>query len=321
MASDSDSGSEFSLMDEDEYAAQQPSSAHKDAADHDDAELAQEAEEEQAPLTSQMHVVEDMPAADEDDAGKEIQQLEQQASRVPIGADQYQYDAHVRLIELLRSGQRVDKLYERALQDYLSVALWHDRIARIVPEFDRRLEASDEALDVEAGFIADVRTQLFGPALERVMHHVAESAIVWDLIMNMEVSILKKSTSPSQFQRIQTMFYERLTIAHAGLEETFSRLSPLVTEHCNELYESIMVEASHKKQLGDKAYAVRAPLEAQLMAASYSQQAFDAYIAAEKQQRPPSPAYIATVYERALAYHCLNPLLWEQYLLYMDGGR
>ncbi|KAI9593040.1 hypothetical protein BDF19DRAFT_424769 [Syncephalis fuscata] len=342
MASDSESGSEFSLMDEDDYVNQQQSEVLKEDSDSESAgtfvtsriDMIQDSHPSEMAVTT---TTEDMVTDDVSNSGidvqlnDEIQQLEKQAtlevarkrmhSIYPLTEVMWrQWIDDTIVVEQKRHvtvkapwlNDNVDLLYKQAIEDYMFIGLWHDRIARIQIEIDKRLEQVDASFDVNNSFISEIQSQLLDLAVDQVMYHVTECPSM-DLVMDIEVSILEKVKSTKQFERIRSMFLRRLSTGHAG---TFSRLSPLVTEYCAEQYESIMVDANQKKQQGDKAYMIREPFETQLVQSGYNQHSFDAYIAFEKQQRPPSLHNILMLYERALIIYCLNPLLWEQYLLY-----
>ncbi|RKP07576.1 hypothetical protein THASP1DRAFT_30611 [Thamnocephalis sphaerospora] len=326
---DSDSGSEFSLMSEDEMPVQST------AVDEEDDVPAQD-------------------ATDCDDA--HYQGLE--------GKERYQYDAHVMRIgryqssadkKALEASRRdmhavfpltealwrewitdcrqkvVDgddrlsddtaSLYRTAVGDYQYVDLWKEWLEYMIePEHERMEEI--QAGKAQPCTVSGVQRNAkrlrvcFAEAIAATQYHVTKSHLVWDVIASYEEAYMKTFPTGENFARLKQLYMERLAICHAAIEDTFSRFSPLVTQYCNQQYEAIMVEANTVKQASERALAAREPFEARLTFSSNARGAFSAYISFEKRQRPVNHDVVRTLYERALVIHCLDAALWEEYLLY-----
>lgn len=123
-----------------------------------------------------------------------------------------------------------------------------------------------------------------------------------------------------------------------GLEDTFSNYSGFETEVDSANYESHMKAATAIVSKTQPGVNLREPFEQQLVRAdsfshrcisfimheqrdsAQSLDAFLQYIAFEKSQPQGGDVHrIRTLYERAITVHCLNPTLWDIYIVDMVG--
>ncbi|KAF9383432.1 RNA-binding protein 4F, partial [Podila verticillata] len=207
--------------------------------------------------------------------------------------------------------EHVLNLYERATTDYLSIAIWKSCTEYAVQEYFEAAEHGDE----EAFLTKDKVTTIFQKANKFTGHHIAQSHVVWNAWAEFETQILdaQEPRSEDDIKRIKSMYEKRLTVAHAEMDNTVSSYISFVTGHCGEDFEKAMAESSALAVHARKMLSERESLELELTSTGNSMETFLKYLEFElKPQRKQFP-YVRTLYERALAVHCLVPTLWTDY--------
>ncbi|KAG0071367.1 Squamous cell carcinoma antigen recognized by T-cells 3, partial [Podila epicladia] len=207
--------------------------------------------------------------------------------------------------------ENVLNLYERATTDYLSVAIWKSYTEYAVQEYFEAAEHRDD----ESVMTKDKVTAIFQKANKFTGHHIAQSHVIWDAWAEFETQVLdaQESRSEDDIKRIKSMYEQRLVVAHAEIDNTVSSYISFVTGHSGEDFEKAMAECSALAVHARKMLSERESLELELTSTSNSLETFLKYLAFElKPQRKQFP-YARTLFERALAVHCLVPTLWMDY--------
>ncbi|KAG0027208.1 RNA-binding protein 4F [Podila clonocystis] len=207
--------------------------------------------------------------------------------------------------------ENVLNLYERATTDYLSIAIWKSYTEYAVQEYFEAAEHGDD----ESILTKDKVTAIFQKAITFTGHHIAQSHVIWNAWAEFETQILnaQESRSEDDIKRIKSMYEQRLAVAHVEIDNTVSSYISFVTGHCGEDFEKAMAECSALAVQARKMLSERESLELELTSTGNSLETFLKYLEFElKPQRKQFP-YARTLFERALAVHCLVPTLWIDY--------
>ncbi|KAG0340152.1 Squamous cell carcinoma antigen recognized by T-cells 3 [Podila humilis] len=220
-----------------------------------------------------------------------------------------------RMADTKTEKELVLKLYERATTDYLSITIWKSYTEYASQEYLESLESGDE----ETAMTKDMVSRIFREADKFTGHHIAKSHEIWNAWAEFEIQILDAQETPSQedVKMITTMFEKRLTIAHAEIDNTVSNYISFVTRHGNVDFEQAMAHSKTIAEPTRKILAARESFELELTSSGNSLEAFQKYIDFETTGSYSNKKllfpFIRTVFERALAVHCLVPTLWNDY--------
>ncbi|RUP47045.1 hypothetical protein BC936DRAFT_146196, partial [Jimgerdemannia flammicorona] len=114
------------------------------------------------------------------------------------------------------------------------------------------------------------------------------------------------------------MYLKRFEIPHETLDATFSAYSSLISAHDAANWESSMISANKAVAITRRRYdEEREPFERALVQSTNALQDFQAYLDWERSHSHSDPFAVRTLFERAVAVHCLVPALWEEYLFYL----
>ncbi|KAL3843628.1 hypothetical protein ACJIZ3_001031 [Penstemon smallii] len=217
----------------------------------------------------------------------------------------------------------VQKLYERGVSDYLSVALWYDYL-NFVQEYDSVVR------ECSAAGISKARN-LFERALTAAGLHVAEGHKIWELYREFEQAIfltIEETDSGSkekQIQRIRNLFHRQLSVPLVEHKPTLRAYRAWEANNGS----SIDVNSSELDGLSSHVVSVyqkavemlnaRVHLEEQISkkeAGSEKLQEFMTYLKFEHSSG--DPARIQILYERAIAEFPISSDLWLDYTQYLD---
>ena len=286
---------------------------------------------------------------DEDSLNQRMSELEASLSENP-----YHYDSHVELVRLCRVSGDLEKtraarvkmselfpiseelwlewvedelplvstsipealqdlreLFERAVEDYLSVHLWM-LFAKFALE---KFSAFPEGME----FPRDI----FEKAIIACGLHVSSGGLLWNAYREYEVAILSslqelqqneptdealKSQVEIQFQRVDKLYKRQLGVALVGMEETF---------HAYQTFsESIVTEESMPTYVrAKKKLSIYFDFETDLTS-SPSLETYRSYISRAKSNKEDG-TFVNTLYQRAVAHHCLNAELWKEYITFL----
>ncbi|KAJ3295545.1 Splicing factor [Borealophlyctis nickersoniae] len=296
------------------------------------------AESDSDPDSDMEDVEEDVEEAMEVEevSAQQLAQLKEQ-----VDANVYNYDAHVAYISALRRAADLEKLraareamagvfplsedlwmewiqdekeiaatanekesilelFERATADYLSIKLWHAYVTWVTDEFSSALEEQEDP------WLSLQRIREIGAAASRATgYHFAEVTCLLDFI---------RFLSENEVQRVRSLFVERLKVPHAVLDETFTNYSSFESKFDESNYENHLKAANSFVAKARKDRDGREPFERKLVESKQGYAEFLNYIAFEKKKKQNGHHWVRTLYERAIAVHCLIPALWDAFV-------
>ncbi|KAI8351367.1 hypothetical protein B0O80DRAFT_116659 [Mortierella sp. GBAus27b] len=211
--------------------------------------------------------------------------------------------------------KHVLSLYERATSDYLSINIWKSYVDYAIQEYTESAEYPDNDRVVD---IASLRS-IFRKADKATGYHFSQGHVVWDAQRDFELQWLsvKDPVMPDDVNRVKTMFMERIAIPHATLEDTFSSLSSFTSKYDGDNYEETMVKYNKIASTTRTQLSKLEPFEEQLVSTSNSLDAFNRYLEFELHYNRGQLLRITTLFERALAIHCLVPGLWNDFVTFL----
>ncbi|KAI3445538.1 hypothetical protein Pfo_002203 [Paulownia fortunei] len=217
----------------------------------------------------------------------------------------------------------VEKLYERGVSDYLSVALWCDYL-NFVQEYDPSVR------ECSAAGISKARN-LFERSLTAAGLHVAEGHRIWELYREFEQAIFltigetDSGAKEKQIHRIRNLFHRQLSIPLADLKSTLLSYKAWEADHgsSNDVNSRELDGlSSHVVSVYQKALEMlnaRAHLEEKISKKdndSEKLQEFMTYLKFEHSSG--DPARLQILYERAIADFPISTDLWLDYMQYLD---
>ncbi|RKO86301.1 hypothetical protein BDK51DRAFT_35367 [Blyttiomyces helicus] len=207
---------------------------------------------------------------------------------------------------------KVVALYERAVGDYLSVPIWLEYLSFLIEEYEdaKGGEEGGDGMDVDAApwITPAVLREAFGKALNAAGFHFLQGNDIWKLMRDFEMSALEAAIAT-----MRKLYLDRLKLPLTGLDEIFSEYSSFETRFDNAHYEELLKSANALVAVARKGVEERDVLERKLTHAGNGIDEFLAYIAYEKIKKS-EPLRVRTIYERAVAVHCLDPRLWDAFI-------
>ncbi|RUS26369.1 hypothetical protein BC938DRAFT_470863 [Jimgerdemannia flammicorona] len=211
---------------------------------------------------------------------------------------------------------RVVMLYKESVKDYLSIPIWASYLKYVTKsprsddddddDHDNVMDEDEDDDDQGLGYTIEEKREVFMHALNATQWHVPQSHLVWDLYRDFEMKLLKD------------MYLKRFEIPHETLDATFSAYSSLISAHDAANWESSMISANKAVAITRQRYdEEREPFERALVQSTNALQDFQAYLDWERSHSHSDPFAVRTLFERAVAVHCLVPALWEEYLFYL----
>ncbi len=200
----------------------------------------------------------------------------------------------------------------------VGINVWKSYVEFILEGFNAQLNESVTAETEEiTTLIENARNNLI-TAIAATKFHVKQSQEIWKPYSGFELEILNKFNNPEQIQRVKKMYLDRLAVLHTSCEETFNDYSSFVTAHDNSNYEDNMVKANKIYSRTKQAAEERDFFELKLVSSGYSLDSFYEYIENEKVSKlMSSPNNVRNLYERAIILYCIDPTLWDDYILYL----
>ncbi|KAL5475045.1 hypothetical protein EMCRGX_G027093 [Ephydatia muelleri] len=203
------------------------------------------------------------------------------------------------------------ELFERAVEDYLSVQLWL-LFAKFALE---KFSAFPEGME----FPRDI----FEKAIIACGLHVSSAGLLWNAYREYEMAILSslqevqqneptdealKSQVEAQFQRVDKLYKRQLGVPLIGMEETFNTY-----QHFSD---SVVAEESMPAYVRAKKKLSTYINYENDLTSSPSLDTYRSYIARAKSNKEDG-TFVNTLYQRAVAHHCLNADLWKEYITFL----
>ncbi|KAI9295269.1 hypothetical protein K502DRAFT_324412 [Neoconidiobolus thromboides FSU 785] len=217
--------------------------------------------------------------------------------------------------------ENVITLFDKATDDYLMIGVWKLYLDFMVNNFDHENDKMEEALDSELFSLNQVR-EVFNRAINATDYHIAEGHLIWDGILEFELSILEKETSSDeQKQYINSLYVARFLIPHKNITENFEAYSQFVSKYYPQQYEAMMKSANSNYSTSLKELLDREPFEEKLKD-THSLEVYTEYIKYELGQKSRLKSkydnnLLKILYQRVIAKHPLQIQLWEAYLAYL----
>ncbi|KAJ1951355.1 Splicing factor [Linderina macrospora] len=212
-------------------------------------------------------------------------------------------------------------VYDLATAEYLSIDMWQRYIDYTKHlESDAEFRATGEAAFGSARFYLD--TVLKAYAATR--WHYTESQQIWRQLKDAyeQAIALAGEDAAELVEHLQQKFLERLSQAHAGLDETFASYSEFITQHKNDNYETELVQANQIVGATREQCAKRDKFETELAATDGAWPVFAAYTDSMQRDKSVDAAEVVTVYERAARQFYYSASVWDEYIAYvLDGPR
>ncbi|CAM6111706.1 unnamed protein product [Calypogeia fissa] len=226
-----------------------------------------------------------------------------------------------RLIAGVEDVQAVEALYERGIQDYLSVPLWLEYL-KFVEEHDTTVaEGTKEG-------VSNMRN-LYERALAAVGLHFAEGGKVWEAYREFEQAMLMIIDSSGgegkvkQVEIVRSLFRRQLTIPLGNLADTLQEYKEWEGQQGNHIGDDLAGLPSHVglaykkalqlcsiRELHEGKIAKGQPGDAELL------QHYLGYVSIEEATGEPARAQI--LYERAVAAFPVNQDVWIKYIQYLE---
>ncbi|KAJ1266928.1 hypothetical protein BS78_07G017400 [Paspalum vaginatum] len=217
----------------------------------------------------------------------------------------------------------IEKLYERGVQEYLSIKLWRDYLD-FVEEHDQSVSQCTPS------GLSKMR-DLFERAITAGGLHVTEGSKLWTAYREYEMAILitipdgNDEDKEKQVQRIRSLFHRQLSVPLADMESTLAEYKSWEAEQGNandpgDNFDGVPsnVISSYKK--ANDIYNERKQYEDQLSNAGLSEadklQESVKYIKFEESSS--DPARVQVLYERAVSELPVSSDLWMGYTSYLD---
>ncbi|KAF0893563.1 hypothetical protein E2562_026979, partial [Oryza meyeriana var. granulata] len=215
----------------------------------------------------------------------------------------------------------IEKLYERGVQEYLSVRLWRDYLD-FVEEHDKSVSQCSPS------GLAKMRN-LFEHAITAGGLHVTDGSKLWEAYREYEMAILTiiddDEEKAKQVQRIRVLFHRQLSVPLADMESILAEYKSWEAEQGNandpsSNFDGVPSNIVSAYKKATEMYNVRKQYEDQLSNADASDsdklQEFQKYIKFEESSG--DPARVQVLYERAVTELPVSSDLWMGYTSYLD---
>ncbi|KAL0364956.1 UNVERIFIED_CONTAM: Squamous cell carcinoma antigen recognized by T-cells 3 [Sesamum angustifolium] len=223
----------------------------------------------------------------------------------------------------LEAFHAVERLYERGVSDYLSVALWCAYL-NFVQEYDPSVR------ECSAAGISKARN-LFERALTAAGLHVTEGCRIWELYREFEQAIFltfvetDSGAKEKQTQRIRNLFHRQLSVPLADLKSTLLAYKAWEADHessidvNSEEFEGLPSHVVSAYQKALEMLNARSHLEEHISKKDVDSEKLEEFMTYLKFEHSfGDPARIQILYERAIAEFPVSSELWLEYTKYLD---
>ncbi|CAO2200197.1 unnamed protein product [Urochloa humidicola] len=217
----------------------------------------------------------------------------------------------------------IEKLYERGVQEYLSIKLWRDYLDYV--------EEHDPSVSQCTPTGLSKMRNLFEHAITAGGLHVTEGSKLWAAYREYEMAILitisdgNDDDKEKQVQRIRTLFHRQLSVPLAEMESTLAEYKSWEAEQGNandpgSSFDGVPSNVISAYKKASDMYNERKQYEDQLSDAGASEadklQEFLKYLKFEESSG--DPARVQVLYERAVSELPVASDLWIGYTSYLD---
>ncbi|KAJ3057547.1 Splicing factor [Rhizophlyctis rosea] len=273
---------------------------------------------------------------------------------VQIEANMYDYDAHINLINGLRKAAKLDELrharkqmasvfplteelwlqwiedeksvaltppekegilslFAQATNDYLSIRIWDAYLKYASEEYLSGLDDEEHERWITLVRVREIAAQ----AIHATSWHFAESHVVWNTYKDLELKTVKLQQTTESVEKVRSMFLDRLRIPHSALEDTFQAYSQFESTFDASNYDQRLPAVNSVVAKTRQGVAAREQHEQQLKDSGFALHTFLSYVGFEKKNKKEAQNWVRALYERAVTIHCLDPSVWDAYIIDM----
>ncbi|KAJ8962585.1 hypothetical protein NQ318_000978 [Aromia moschata] len=206
----------------------------------------------------------------------------------------------IRIANTTEEQKRLFSLFDKAVDDYLSVELW--------------VEYAQYSIGLSN---LETTRSILERGLTSAGLHASEGSLLWDTLRELEnAHISLKDTNSdewkTQVKRLADVFKRQLSVPLIGMESTYHEWKEWFKSLPEEIVDPEPVEwAYHNASKTLEAYK---PFEERLLIAESNEEIYDVYKEYVKSVKDPST--VLCLYERAATTLCLVPSLWLDYCMY-----
>lgn len=117
-------------------------------------------------------------------------------------------------------------------------------------------------------FTLDAALSLWQEGYEAVTYRLADSHVLWDRWVSLEMNLLRRTATDAGIRRITHLFKNRLATPHATWDATAQNFSNFLSDYNHRAYESEMQDATRVAQTAKRLYKLRDPWETKLAQAA-----------------------------------------------------
>lgn len=199
---------------------------------------------------------------------------------------------------------KIVELFERAIEDYLSVEVW--------------LQYVNFALSLPAESGVDVG-QIFERALTSVGLHPIKGQQIWEPYLIYEQMMVEfVPEKEKQLKRVLSLYQRQLSIPNMDLDNTYKAFEDW-SQTVSQTYPKLEFDSAGLKAIYLKASAEWAniqPFEEKLICEKPPLASYLEYLDYELKAK--NPSRVRFLFERAITDHCLEPDLWLRYVRYLQ---
>ena len=206
--------------------------------------------------------------------------------------------------------QSVIDLFERAVQDYVSVDLWIEYC-----QFMMSLMNTQSGLE-------KVR-QVVSKAISFVGLDPSQGSLIWSFWIEFERALLQLATTEedkkSQVEKIYDVYRRMLRVPHLSMEGTLEEFLAFVEEVKESVAFPDVERVKSEYESTWKKLQQLIPFEESLLKADESscREEYIKYI--EFAESRCDPATTQSIYERTVTNHCLDADIWTRYIDYLES--
>lgn len=229
----------------------------------------------------------------------------------------------------------MEKCSKAVTEEYGSVKLWvvfgewilhTHRLFHEFSEADSAHLSEDEKLVGRDIFSWKVVLDTWQNGAEDTMWRLNDSHLVWNRYVELLMQDLQQNLSEDLITQIKSLFDARLQTPHADWDGTFQLFSTFVSTYMSDAYEEIMVATNRKATDAKSKWNAREMMEVAVQNAQEAGDsiaeyaAFASYVLWERtpaKRKQPSFELINALYQRTALRFPLDPLLWEDHILFL----
>ena len=204
---------------------------------------------------------------------------------------------------------KVSQLFEKATQDYNSVKVWYEYCQFSLWQMQ----------DLTNG-VQSIR-KIFERAVVAAGVNAAHGTLIWEtyrVFENSLLSILPEQSSQDQLSKVDRLFKRQLAVPLLGMEQTLAEYQEWLSQTNQSLDPNVQRTFKMALELLKPRQSLEDKLEQIQEEGDKSKlyQVYEDYIALELKEG--NPVRVQNIYERRITDHCLEPVVWTEYVSYLE---